>query len=531
MLTLRRSTPLFAVAALSSIALTGEPRLLAGQAATPAALSSNFVTNGTFATGTTSGWSLFALPAGAMESRVRNGVFEWNRTGDSSSQASISQNTGKPDSATPVEAAFDIGNSANIRQRISVLVFDADFSDLSLCTFWLEPGAPMRTYRMRTHPTKPWANASIAFYAGTAASAAANGGFLRLDNVSLATNASGSDTRTDCVDPTTPPPPGGAESASLILNGNFNLGLSFWQTYGTMTSAVAGGVFFFIRNPGLPAGVIFQTTNAPAAANEFLTARLDLGNSSPVRKRVSVVVHARDFSDLAACTFWLQPGQPRSPYVMRMRATRPWGSSSLTGATLSVYGGTVGAEVWMELDNVSLTRSPGTAIQGTECIEPIETLAASSTASTRPTTGSPSMAAGASPMPRAVVRRTIDRNDWPRALAEGASWLADASAPIEVQVSRDGSHWVTVARVPPGDDQTEVVVDLAVAEGEPVLVRVIYVPASASAGWRIIRLRNAPPPAARPHGPGRPPAPTESRSRAAVPPRAGAGRNSPTGAA
>ena len=81
------------------------------------------------------------------------------------------------------------------------------------------------------------------------------------------------------------------------------------------------------------------------AANEFLTARLDLGNSSPVRKRVTVVVHANDFSDLAACTFWLPPHQPRLPYVLRMRATRAWGPSPLTTATLSVYG-TGRAGVW-----------------------------------------------------------------------------------------------------------------------------------------------------------------------------------------
>ncbi len=58
------------------------------------------------------------------------------------------------------------------------------------------------------------------------------------------------------------------------------------------------------------------------AAGEILTAHLDLGNSSGVRKRVTVLLHDLDFGDLSACTFWLAPGQPLSSYAMRTFATQ-----------------------------------------------------------------------------------------------------------------------------------------------------------------------------------------------------------------
>ncbi len=469
MLTLRRSTPFVAVVALALVVVASQREMLASGAADAAALGPNLLTNGTFAAGTTR-WATFGSPADALEFRVRNGVFEWNRTGDASSQAVVFQNAGAVP-VTPLEASFDLGNSANIRQRVSVVVADADFGDLSLCTFWIEPGAPLRTYRMRSHTNEPWTSATISFYAATTASGAVNGGLLRLDNVSLATNSTGSDTRTDCVDPTTPPPAGGLESGSLVVNGEFNLALNFWQTFGNMTSFVAGGVFNFIRHPGQPAGVILQHTGAGVAPNEFLTARFDLGNSSQVRKRVTAVVHASDFSDLAACPFWLSPGQPRLTYVMRMRATRGWPAGP-TGATVSFYGA-VGSEPWIELDNVRLTRTPGAAIQGTECIEPVVLFGASPAASAE----TPADAA----RPAGVAGRT--RHAFATDAAGEMTWMADPAAPIDVQVSRDGEHWETLARVPAGEDWTAIELDLRAFDGEPVQIRLIYAsvaPASAS---------------------------------------------------
>ena len=150
------------------------------------------VTNGTFAAGTAN-WQTFALPtAGDITYNVSNGVFQFFRTG---TQAVAYQNTGVGVAAnTLMTAQFQLGNSDTVRKRISVLVHDADFLDLHVCTFWLPASAPLRPYRITTHTTKAWTNATISFYAATAGS----GGFYQLDDVALLAGA-GSAATTTCI--------------------------------------------------------------------------------------------------------------------------------------------------------------------------------------------------------------------------------------------------------------------------------------------------------------------------------------------
>ena len=103
-----------------------------------------------------------------------------------------------------------------------MLIIDSDFSDITVCTFWLAPGAPLRTYTMRTHTTKAWTNAAIYFYAATKGQ---DGGFYQLDNVSLTLRSGGVRRR----GPTVSIRPrrrrtGGAPGADLITNGHFQAG-------------------------------------------------------------------------------------------------------------------------------------------------------------------------------------------------------------------------------------------------------------------------------------------------------------------
>lgn len=338
-----------------------------------AAGSSELIQDQSFAGGFNqgaTGWRMFALPdLSYLPWSVTNGVVSFSRLAPPAGQpgqATIFQNT---QTAVPagggLEASFNLGNTSTARKRISVLVLDHDFSDLSVCTFWLAPGAPLRTYRMRTHTTKPWTNASIYFYAATPG---LDGGAYQLANVSLHQDAAVSPTRTDCVDPVVTPPVAVADGSELLTNGAFGTGTTAgWTLFGQLVSQVANGVFEFYRPAATPnpAGVIFQTSTTAIPAGRAVTARFDLGNTTPVRKRVSVLLHDLSFGDLHVCTFWLAPGQPRSTYEMRSYSTMAW-----PAPTISIYAASPGDHTWTQLDNVSFRATPSQAVTGTECREP-----------------------------------------------------------------------------------------------------------------------------------------------------------------
>jgi len=183
----------------------------------------NLITNGDFGNGF-AGWSYFDNPGGSGEWQVNDGVFEWNLPGDPTTHSVVYQVTGVAVRGTPLGAQFDLGNSSRVRKRVTVRMLDADFSDSAACQFTVEPGTPMRTYRMRTPTRRPWANAALYFYATTTGSAAATGGHLQLDNVSLQRMSGSAMAATECVEPgdvsqleemVPPPSPPGAQLSTL----------------------------------------------------------------------------------------------------------------------------------------------------------------------------------------------------------------------------------------------------------------------------------------------------------------------------
>jgi Tol biopolymer transport system component len=398
----------------------------------------NLIQNSDFQAGQ-AWWTPFALPQ--MDDLVWNvtgGVLQFYRkTG--SIQAVVLQTTSVPMVAfAPVTASFQLQNLSNVRKRITVLIHDRDFTDLSVCTFWLDPSAfVMQTYVMRTHTTRAWSAAAISFYA-----ASADGlGFYGVDNVSLVYDPAQSDSGTECLDPTAPSPTGAAPGPDLIANGDFGAGLTAWTTFGQIVSQIAGGVFEFYRPSGTPAGVVLQGTGQAMTNDTTLLASFSLGNSSLVRKRVTVLVHDGNFQDLSACTFWLPPQLPLTTYMMRTFTTRNW-----TNATVSVYPATTDTHPWIRLDDVTLRRAAdGT---GTSCIEPdlnpmivVQSSSATRAAAAHAPRGS------AEPARRVVVDRGI-------AAPGGASgttrltlqlWVPPRDERVEIEITADGETWTTVA--------------------------------------------------------------------------------------
>ena len=457
-------------------------------AAAPASI--NLVRNGGFGSGLTR-WLTFGSPDPSyFVGGVTNGVFEFYRMpppAGTSSQAVVYQETGMSlPAGAPLQADFQLGNSSSVRKRMSVLVLDSDFSDLHVCTFWLPPGLPLTTYSIRTHTTRPWLNASIYFYAATPGS---NGGSYRIDNVALTYNPALPDDRTDCVDPLTPLPPGGPDEADLLVNGDFNTGdLAPWATFGTMTSQVTGGVFEFIRpNATPPAGVVLQATGQAMTPNQILTATFSLGNSSGVRKRVTAILHDSDFSDLMACTFWLPAGQPLSPYALRAYATKAWAD-----ATVSVYAASIGPDQWIQLDDVTLKRTPGAAIAGPECIEPATPVAASVRGGA-PRVARRTAAADREPPALLEIAEWLDLTDAARMRLVFESWLTAPDGSGEIQISRDGRTWITHATVGSSDTWEAVSTDLSAWTGGRIAVRFVASPPRGATGaatiWRLRGVR------------------------------------------
>jgi Tol biopolymer transport system component len=416
-------------------------------------------------------WSLFALPNMTyVVSHVTAGVFNYYRVAPppaTPGQAVVyQQTTAQLLPSAPVVATFNLGNSNSVAKRISVLIHDADFTDLHVCTMWIPALSPMRPYTMRSHTTKAWANATISFYA---ASPNSDGGFLRIDNVTLRYAPTEAADRTDCVDPSAPAATLGLPGPNLLANGDFSGGMTSWGTFGQINFQFAGGVFEFIRPPGTPAGVIAQSTGQAMTAGQILTATFDLGNSSPVRKRVTVVLHDTNFSDIAACTFWLPPGVLLETYQMRTYATK----NGTDPMHLSVYPATVGMDQWMRLDNVSLQRTPATAILGTECLEP------GGSVTPPPGRSSPigGVAGGTSPSQTALRG---DR-DQPRAKTPSEPvvstaglklWMPPSDEVLEIQVSEDGDTWQTLHAVEPSEDWRLVTLDLSRVTSRVMFVRV-----------------------------------------------------------
>jgi hypothetical protein len=287
--------------------------------------------------------------------------------------------------------------------------------------------------------------------------------------------------------------PGSPAGPELLINGDFNTGTpSPWTPFGQIDWRVDQGVFEFIRLAGLPAGVVLQRTLLPMNDNQIMTATFQLGNSSNVRKRVTVIMHDFDFSDMHACAFWLAPFQPLSNYAMQTYATKAW-----SDATIAFYGATPGPQQWIRLDNVSLTRTQAAAISGTNCLEPGAVLNNAPAGAAISDVKIP-IAAGTGAAPGTVsvasdVDTVLDLRGAIEPRLTLRSWLiAGADDPVaEVQVSTDGVTWVTVGLARASDNWETLDLDLGDFAGQVIRVRFVITAANdrRPALWQIENIR------------------------------------------
>ena len=138
---------------------------------------------------------------GGIQTQVTSGVLDFVRTAAAGAVTQYT-NTAVP-AGRGLGLSFTLGNRSNVRQRVTVLLVDSDFSDVLACTFWVPPGQALGAFAMRIATTKSWANAAVGFYPSTAATLATPVSalqWLQLDDVALTPTAT-TPLGTECFEP------------------------------------------------------------------------------------------------------------------------------------------------------------------------------------------------------------------------------------------------------------------------------------------------------------------------------------------
>jgi hypothetical protein len=160
----------------------------------------------------------------------------------------------------------------------------------------------------------------------------------------------------------------GSYGANLLENGTFDAPIgsadSNWGIFpNEFVGQITGGVFEFYSP--VAGGVVLQRSGDALPAGTGVEVSFDLGNSSGVRKRATVIAWDSTFADLRVCTFWLPPGTALRPYRMQFRTTQAWAN-----AQLSFYASTVDSASAYRLDNVVMRTDSSVTQDITRCTDP-----------------------------------------------------------------------------------------------------------------------------------------------------------------
>jgi hypothetical protein len=247
---------------------------------------------------------------------------------------------------TALEFAARIGNPTANPITVRMFLHDPRWNQQRVCAFTVPPSNPT-LYRLQTRISANWSAVDAHIFVDT--------GTATVDNADLRVLPSSPVQTTACT----------SLLGEMIANGSFSDGDRFWRTFDAIVSRVNGGVYEFYRQPSSTSAVVLQSTGFPLGNGVTLEANFSLGNSSSARKRVTVLIHDSDFSDLAVCTFWLPPNTPLRNYRMYTFTGRVW-----SGATISFYASTADGLGWYRLDNVSLRYNPMRPATVTQCVDP-----------------------------------------------------------------------------------------------------------------------------------------------------------------
>ncbi len=152
----------------------------------------NRLSNGDFASGLTS-W----YPWDGTVVQTPGQWLEWRRELGSDS-AVVAQNSGVSVAAGGgLEARADFGNLSGVRKRVAIILHDADWDDLAVCSFWLDPFVPPRTFIMRMTTGQAWEAAQVSLYLSPDDGI----GWVRVDNAALRPLLDSPDGVTQCIDP------------------------------------------------------------------------------------------------------------------------------------------------------------------------------------------------------------------------------------------------------------------------------------------------------------------------------------------
>jgi hypothetical protein len=254
--------------------------------------------------------------------------------------------------SSPLQLRVQLSNPGGAPANVRLLLHDRAWGEQVACSFTLPANTGLVEYRLQTRTRNAWSSIDAHLYSDT--------GTIRANHFDLRYLPNRAFNGTQCT----------SLMGNMLVNAQFSAGLTGWGTFGSPTQSaiqyrINNGMFEFYRQAGSQSAVVLQDTGYVLSANIQLEARIDLGNSSGVRKRVVLLLHDVDFSDLQVCSFWLPPYTAPRTYTMRARTTEVW-----TSANLSLYASNADGQGWIQVDNVLFRYNPNQAINQVHCVDP-----------------------------------------------------------------------------------------------------------------------------------------------------------------